>query len=245
MIYYFSGTGNSQWVAEQLAKETHDETANIGTLTKDGATSVIAGENSMVGLVFPIYAWAPPAIVMDFAKHIQVEKGAFAYAVCTCGDDAGKAMQKLKRVYPLKSAYSIVMPNNYIPMYDVDDPQQIKDKVSAATVRIPLIAKQICAHKEIIDVREGGMAALKTTLVSPLFNCFAMTAKPFTVDNTCNGCGLCERNCPLNVIEIVNGKPVWRGKCQQCLSCIHRCPKNAIQYGNTTRKKRRYYFHAK
>lgn len=55
MIFYFSGTGNSQWAAEQIAAPTGDEAVDISTL--DQVPDV--GRQSRIGLIFPVYAWVP------------------------------------------------------------------------------------------------------------------------------------------------------------------------------------------
>jgi Fe-S-cluster-containing hydrogenase component 2 len=47
--------------------------------------------------------------------------------------------------------------------------------------------------------------------------------------------------CPVNNIIIVDGKPHWQHRCQQCLACLHYCPEIAIQYGDKTLKKGRYH----
>ena len=86
MIYYFSGTGNSKWVAEELALRTGDEAQSITGLLRDGPTEVFAAEGASIGIVFPVYAWGAPLIVEDFCKNIRLGSGAYAYAVCTCGD---------------------------------------------------------------------------------------------------------------------------------------------------------------
>jgi flavodoxin/NAD-dependent dihydropyrimidine dehydrogenase PreA subunit len=50
----------------------------------------------------------------------------------------------------------------------------------------------------------------------------------FTVSNRCNACGICQKVCPVDNIEIVNNKPKWRNNCQNCYSCFQWCPKEAI-----------------
>lgn len=118
MIFYFSGTGNSRWAAEQIAALTGDETRDISRLEK---TPEIRNEGQ-IGLVFPIYAWGVPEPMLDFVKTLE-KTNAFTFGVCTCGEEAGLAMKKLSALYPLRSSYSLVMPNNYILGADVDDDQ--------------------------------------------------------------------------------------------------------------------------
>lgn len=52
MIYYFSGTGNSKWVAEQLASKTDEIAVNMVEVSV-----VPSMDNQSIGVVFPIYAW--------------------------------------------------------------------------------------------------------------------------------------------------------------------------------------------
>ena len=108
MIYYFSGTGNSKWIAEQLASITDDLALDI----MDSSTSrLIDGET--IGIVFPVYAWAPPEVVLDFVKKLEIQPS-FSFGVATCGEDAGYSMEKLNESFQLDSMYSISMPNNYL-----------------------------------------------------------------------------------------------------------------------------------
>ena len=243
MIFYFSGTGNSQWIAEELARRTNDEAQNLAPLMKDGATSVFAGMDQTIGIVFPVYAWGAPQIVERFCESITLAPGAFAYAVCTCGDEAGKAMKRLKKCFPYQSVWSIAMPNNYIIGYDVDSPALAQKKIQAAREKIVSIAEAVLAKQNVYDVHEGAQAGMKTALIRPVFNTFARATKHFAADNGCNGCGLCARTCPIGAISMEAGKPVWvRKHCTQCMGCINRCPQRAIQYGTGTAKHGRYTF---
>ena len=79
-----------------------------------------------------------------------------------------------------------------------------------------------------------------STLVGAGYN-FCASTKKFYAEDTCIGCGLCERNCPQQVIKLENKKPVWtKEKCCKCSACINRGPVKAIQYGNSTKKRNRY-----
>lgn len=243
MIYYFSGTGNSKWAAERLAALTGDTAARMDVNGRGAEEAPAAGAGERIGLVFPIHAWGAPKAVADFAARIKVDPGAYAYALCTCGDDAGNAMQKLRRVYPWKAAWSLSMPNNYIPMYDADAPALEKAKLAAARLRLPKIAAQILAGKAVFDVHKGGFAGLKTALVNPAFCAFALSTKPFFADENCTACGLCEANCPVGAIQMTDERPIWiLERCTQCMACIQRCPARAIQYGKDTKQRSRYFF---
>lgn len=246
MIYYFSGTGNSKWIAEQLARLTGDLAQSIPELVKDGPAAVYIGADSSVGVVFPVYAWGAPPLVERFCKSLRIADGAYAYAACTCGDEAGHAMRRLKRFFPLKSGWSFAMPNNYIVGFDVDSPALEQHKIDVARERMAHVSESILARKTEYDVHAGAGAWLKTALIRPMFNMFARRTKPFYVTNDCNGCKICERGCPIGAISMVHGKPVWvRKHCVQCMSCINRCPKRAIQYGAGTIQRGRYHFSEK
>ena len=66
------------------------------------------------------------------------------------------------------------------------------------------------------------------------------SVQPVCANVSCNGCGLCMRNCPAHAITLRDGKPIWAAQCFQCLRCINECPQQAIQYGKSTAGRRRY-----
>ena len=235
MIFYFSGTGNSAWVARQLAKRTGDVACDITTLKELPNLD----NNRQIGFVFPIYAWGAPEIMVEFAKKLPKTQ-AFTFGVCTCGADAGIALKQFSKVYPLSSSYSLVMPNNYIIGSDTDEEGGIRQKITAARAELERISGEIQRQERVYRVHEGGQAGLKSRFVNFGFNKFARSAKPFFAQDSCNGCGLCEKNCPAHAITLQDGKPVWAAQCYQCLRCINECPQQAIQYGKHTAGRRRY-----
>ena len=93
MIFYFSGVGNSAWVARQLAQHIGDTTVPIVEYA-DQAIDLLP--NECIGFVFPVYSWAPPKIMLDFIGRLKLSiTPSYVYFVCTCGTDTGKTADLL------------------------------------------------------------------------------------------------------------------------------------------------------
>lgn len=252
MIFYFTGTGNSLQVAQSLSTGSDDRLVFIPKAMDFKEYEYSIGREEAVGFVFPVYAWAPPKIVLDFIQQLILkESPAYLYAVCTCGDEAGKAVDIVrrhleKRGLHLDSGFSIGMPNNYIVMFDVDPPEVEQQKLQRAEQRLREIQNQVSSRKPTWQVEEGSLPGLKSRVVNPLFVAFATSTKPFYAEDTCVRCGKCVSVCPVHTIHQEKektglSKPAWGKQCTMCLACIHRCPVGAIQYGNKTQNKGRYY----
>lgn len=241
MLIYFSATGNSRWVARQLAAQTGDELCNLTDVLRSGRRFVLPAGTERVGVVFPVHSWYVPAPVLSFLSTLVVPPAAYRYAVCTCGDDVGKGLSRLARRYPLDAAWSVQMPNTYVPMFDLDAPALARQKVDSAVARVARIARAVQRRECVWDVHEGGFAWLKTYVVYPLFKHFCIGIRAFRADDGCISCGLCEKHCPVSAVHLSEGRPVWNSSCIHCMACLHGCPTNAISYGKGTKDKGQYH----
>lgn len=248
MIFYFTGTGNSLHAAKTIANAQKDKLLSIPEeLDKEGNTFTYNFKNNeLLGFVFPVYAWAPPRIVLEFISKMKLTGGnPFVFALNTCGEEEGKTTQILQNAldaigFTLNSAFSIKMPNNYVVGSDVYTKEREEKILSEADAKLATINKMIKKRQAgVFQLLPGKLPGLKTAVVNPLFNHFAINTKHFYATDACNKCKICEKHCPVHTIKVAE-KPVWGKVCTQCLSCINRCPVQAIQYGKGTVKRGRY-----
>lgn len=251
MIFYFSGTGNSTWIARELADFQQESLCFIpDEMKKEGDVLLYSlRPDEKIGFVFPIYSWGPPKIVLEFINRLFFEnyKKHYLFFVCSCGDDIGLTRQVFTRLLKKKdlvcdAGFSVIMPNNYVLMKGFDtDPKELERKKLKGAIPAMAQINKIVAEKgkDIFQVKEGSFAFIKTKVINPLFNKYEISAKHFWVTDDCISCGLCEKACPVNNVTL-DVKPVWGDYCTSCLACYHVCPKQAVQYGKATKGKGQY-----
>lgn len=239
MIFYFSATGNSKYVAERIADALGEQSVSIAQCAANNAYAFQARPGEAVGIVSPTYFWGLPVIVRDFLKKLTLSSSGYVYCVATYGTTTGQAGAFIDRYQPLNARYSVRMPDTWTPVFDLTDAETI--------AQINLSAEpQIDGVIERIKSRETG-DFMQNKIPMPLAKAFYATydiqrrTARFSVESNCTGCGLCAKKCPVNAIEMRYGKPVFvKDRCALCLGCLHRCPSFAIQYGKNTKKHGQY-----
>ncbi|NCC10359.1 MAG: 4Fe-4S ferredoxin [Bacteroidia bacterium] len=251
MIFYFSGTGNSRWIAEQLAEAQHETLLFIPECMRNESYQFTLQAQEKIGFVFPIYSWGPPAIVLDFIRRLQFlnYQHHYLFFVCSCGDDVGLTEDVFVKLIRSKgwgcdAGFSVAMPNNYVllPGFDVDPKVLEEKKRHDAMDVLEKINESIERREKLFRCHKGTFPWLKTRLINPLFNRRPIDTRRFLATDACIGCARCVKSCPVQNISLVHGKPVWGENCTSCLACYHVCPQQAVQYGSRTKGKGRYFF---
>ena len=246
MIFCFSGTGNSRYIARRIAEVLQDAVIDLNVKIKaKDYTPIQAGRNVIV--VAPTYAWRIPRIVSEWFSRTELTGAERIWFVMDCGGEIGNAAAYNRRLAEQKhlsymGTAQIVMPENYIAMFQAPQAAQARRIVKRAEPVIADVIACIQAEKPFPIPRNNLYDRFMSGPVNPIFYRFCVKARAFQADDSCIGCGKCAEKCPMNNIKLKDGKPVWGRECTHCMACICYCPKEAIEYGKKSVGKPRYHF---
>ena len=248
MIFYFSGTGNSNYVAKRIADALGDALVNLNDRIKASDTSSVeTGERVII--VTPTYAWRIPRVVRDWLRKTELRGAKQVWFVMTCGSEIGNADKYNRELCTEKGLSCMgtaqtVMPENYIAMFSAPQADKARQIVAKAKPDIDRAIAAIQAGECFAPTRNNLYDRFMSGPVNPIFyKCF-VKANAFTASSACIGCGQCVKRCPMNNVTLKDGKPVWGRNCTHCMACICYCPKEAIEYGKKSVGQPRYHFEA-
>ena len=248
MILYFSGTGNSKYVARRLADALDEPLCSMNDRIKsDDTTPVETGKRLII--VTPTYAWRIPRIVREWLLSTVLTGAKQAWFVMTCGGEIGNAGKYNHALCQEKGlacmgTAQIIMPENYIAMFGAPQAAEARQIVAKAEPDIDRAIAAIAAGEQFPPTRNNLYDRFMSGPVNPIFYSFFVKAKAFTASDACVSCGQCVERCPMNNITLQNGRPVWGGNCTHCMACICYCPTEAIEYGKKSPGKPRYHYEA-
>lgn len=242
-IYYFSATGNSLTVAKDLAAGLGAEIIPITRALKND----FEWPFDIVGIVYPVYMFGLPLIVTDFLKQIKLKPQAYIFSVATLGGLPGLAHTQTREILKqrgisLSAGFSVLMPGNYTPLYEALPKEKQEELFRKEKLRINTILTAVKEQKRGIIEEKPFLFnfLLNKLLYKSGIKQIPLSGKNFWATETCTKCGLCAKVCPVENIELIEGRPKWLTHCQHCMACLQWCPVEAVQYKKSTLGRKRY-----
>ena len=244
-IFYFTGTGNSLSVAKNIGNELGDaELVSIPEVINGN----IESNTPVIGIVFPVYMWGMPNMVVDFVQKLEIKEDQYIFAVTTCAGQPGEALVQLQKILQnkgtdLKAGFAVKEAPNTI------QEDNIFIRVAMLVERNSKVTKSGKERlSDIVNVIENKKKHEPETssIVLNKFGNFVYrmgmsrinTMGKFWTDENCSLCLNCQRICPSNNIELVDNELHWNQNCEFCQACVQWCPKEAIHIKNEDPKKR-------
>lgn len=240
MILYFSATGNCKYVAVRLSETDSQELISIPDCVKENR---YAFEDDTIGIVSPTYDWGLPSIVKEFLEKALFKTG-YLFFVSTYGTTPGASGRIANKAIcgrEIDAYYSVRMVDTWTPIFDLSTPKKIAKYTKKTEIEIDNVIRSVSECRTNKSMHPHTPALITEMIAEPLYNSKVRRTANFHVEDSCIGCGLCEKKCPVQAIKMQNNRPIWvKDKCVMCLGCLHRCPKFAIQYGKNTKKHGQY-----
>lgn len=246
VIFYFSGTGNSLWVARTLARKLNQPLSNLVDHWEDDFWRC---DDSFVGFVLPTYMNDVPWLVKRVLETLELTNARYCFVLMTSSSGkSGKAFNSIDAVLQaagsqLHAAFDLQMPGNCL----VSSEEENKKRLAAAPLKVANIADVV--ERETHTYRSRAQLLPDDFVEStPLYGISSrkhrIKLKHFEVTKDCNMCGVCVRVCPTCNIEIVDGQVVIHGEaCAACYACLHWCPQAAVKLDFIPLKKKRFQYH--
>lgn len=226
LIFYFTATGNSLYVARELAGES-GQLLSIPQIIKDEHLDFEADE---IGFVFPDYAASAPLMVREFVSKAHF-KAQYIFSVITFGNFAANVADwwdDFCKEKGLQNHYinTLLMVDNYLPMFDMNEQMKIDKKISE---NLTQIVNDIASHREYVSHVDAD-DRMKEWLKRLQESHFPMEAERLLRLNTetCIACGTCAAVCPHGNFRMTDTHAEFSGSCEYCLACVHACPQKAL-----------------
>ena len=257
-IYFMTGTGNSYRVSkfiEEIAKNDGSNTILLSTKDARQNEKLLNIKNDLIGIVFPNHGFTMPWEILKFLWKLPHTKSAHAFSIATRGSlKFGKifipgmsgsatfivALILRFKGYNVRGVMSVNMPSNWSTFHPIQSREKHSAIIERAEKRVTLFMDRILSGKkvwltlnnlyEIISGLLLSLISIGYLLIGRFFH-----SKLFFANSNCNGCGICEKNCPYNAIKLIGKKdiPYWTYHCESCMKCTALCPKNAIEIGQS------------
>jgi ferredoxin len=247
-VYYFSGTGNAKqialWISELANKQgIQCQLYNIAETELESIGS--PDPEALVVIISPIHGFNYPKLVLTFIRHFPIGSNNIVLMNTRAGMKIGRfvtpgltgvafmlASVLLKRKgYRIKGQIPFDMPSNWISVHPAL-------RGNAVNFICRKIHERVEKHCSIIFAGKPDFHAyrdlVQDILIAPVSLLYYVAgrfafAKSYYASYDCNNCGLCIRQCPVQAIKTLNGRPFWTFSCESCMQCMNSCPEKAIE----------------
>lgn len=232
---YFSGTGNTKHCIDEFLMEYG---GSQGTFSIEEVASIGAIDKSdTIVFAYPVYFSNLPKIVYDFINNNQSYfNSKKIFIIATMGLFSGDGTGCSARLF--KKCGAEIIGGLHLKMPDcIGDEKVLKKTLEQNKQLIKDADRKV--RDAVNQLKKGNPTQEGLNFFYHIAGLFGQRLWFFNKtkrysdklqinSSKCIGCGLCSTICPMNNIELINGKATGSQKCTMCYRCISNCPKQAI-----------------
>ncbi|NNK94609.1 MAG: 4Fe-4S binding protein [Desulfobacterales bacterium] len=258
-ICFWSGTGNSYRVSNLMGKIAENSGLETHILSLDKARSTKLSnteKKGFIGIVFPTHGFTAPWHVLKSVWKLPQGNFTHVYCIATrAGLKFGSvfipgisgsatfviSLILLLKGYKVCGTMSVDMPSNWYSLHPIQTRKSHEAIIDRAEHKVTGFMNKILSQSKVWFTTNNlyeitlGILLSFVSLGYLLFGKFFL-AKLFFANSSCDGCGLCEKHCPVKAITMWGNdqrRPYWKYNCESCMKCAAICPHNAIEAGHS------------
>ena len=240
-IYYFTGTGNSLHVANELHKKL--PTSKIIPIAALLENDEIEITGKSIGLIFPCHGLTIPIVIREFLNKMRIGNAEYFFAITTRGGTVfrgfpliDKALKKQGKSLNSSFVLDMWMNDPKLKWFELPTEDDLKKIEKDLEKKVDLIQKTVIDKRNYHDDPSGDTfkrfrRTLERLIPFMVHHVASNVKKYFYSDDKCTGCGICEKVCPSQKIKMENNKPIWQVDigCYTCYACLNFCSTEAVQ----------------
>ena len=245
IMFYFSGTGNSKYIAELFCRHTG---AGCRSIEEEADFTRLISPETTVCFCYPVYGSRVPRVMREFAeRHMAALKGKELMIFCTQMVFSGDGARAFYGLFPrgsvtVRYAEHFLMPNNVCNLFFL--PLAGEKSTERYLKNAGIKMEKICAEIQRGTIRKRGFNPVSRALgaVQGVFmpGLERRALNKVWIDGSCDGCGRCVTSCPMKNLKRGDGGITTDNNCTMCYRCINLCPKKAISVFVRGKIKRQY-----
>jgi ferredoxin len=247
-IYYFSGTGNAQHAALWFSKAAEEKGMKIETHNLASLKNRRVIEKPAPGLVLfsgPTHGFNYSPLLFFYILRFPRGKNRVVLMNTRAGIKAGPfflpglsgmalmlpALILLFKGYSIAGLKPVDLPSNWISIHPGQRKETIEKIYAWRKPQVEAFAEKILQGRRVLTGLRTLPIDLAITPIGILYHVIGrfFLGKTFIASRDCTMCGRCLRECPVQAIEEVDGRPFWTWRCESCMKCMNSCPERAIE----------------
>jgi len=246
LTLYFSGTGNSKFIAERFSSKM---AAACYSIEEEVDFKEKMAQVKTIAVCYPIYGSCVPRIMREFVrKNRSAFEGKqliiFSTQLLFSGDGARVFTELLEGVSAnVRYAEHFNMPNNICNffLFPLANPNKMQRYLKKAEKKLSRSCQNI--KNGVVKKRGFNFVSQHLGLWTQRAHFGALEKKAqrdVRISAECNLCGKCVRICPMKNLKITDRRIVQLDQCTLCYRCVNQCPQKAITVLVHTQVKKQY-----
>ena len=235
VLYYFSGSGNTQLIAEKVKEIFINKSFSVRLENMSEVKHIDIATSEFVGLLFPVAIQSTYPNVWEFINNLPISNGQKVFMIDTMLSFSGGLVGPVKKVLISKGfncvgAIELKM-NSSMQTKLIEDDKRFK-KNEIAIKKAEAFIEDVLNNKA--SWNRVPILSYWMRSISKNKKIWEQTSRYKSINHdTCICCKLCINTCPVEAMSMKDGKVVFDDKtCISCMKCVNICPTNAFKIKN-------------